>query len=774
MAIFSSTLRGRVLKFHSAALEPNTLLVLSVEGTESISAPYRFELELVSSNGEIDSAALLKHPAYLGLKQGVTLRGGTGRGVRNLKIHGVLSSFSQGEKGGGWIVYRAVLVPKLWRTSLGAGSRIFLNKTAPQIVEEVLKGNGFTSQDYELKLGARDYPKREYVAQYQETDFNFASRLCEQEGIFYFFKQEEEGEKVVFADSTEAYEPLGGEDAVLFRPASANGAGKGGPSLWLEQESVQEISLHHTPLPKEVVLRDYNYRTPSVDLKVSAPVGDEGVGTVFLYGDHYADAAEGRALAGVRAEELRCRERIFRGSGTVRSFRSGLTYELAEHYRGDWNRRYVITEVRHKAVQSMTVGSLADVVSSYRNEFACIPADRVFRPERLTPKPRISGTINAKVDAAGSGEYAEIDDQGRYKVQFPFDLSGRSNGTASGYVRMAQPYAGPNGMGMHFPLHKGTEVILTHIDGDPDRPIIASAVPNPETAGPVAGGNQSQCAITTGGGSKLVIEDTAGGQQIALSCPKENTSFHMGDGCIGMKTDGPHDEYCKGLRTTHAVAGEKHSTDGPHEQTIKGRLLKTVHGPSMSNYYGAKVQNVAGVQSYNIGGAFTEVVVGAIVHTGLAYQIHRTAGPHKLHAPLAHIEGPVAVKIDSHGKIEMHAPRISGTGTAAIDLKGGGTTATLDKVGFTLGSAGKIQATAPRDILLDGKPIQITSGGDILIGASGTTKVSGKPLHLESSGDVTIKGKNIDVDASSFKVNGSIVEVTKSSLKVKGSTLEIS
>lgn len=522
MAVLSSTLKGRVLKFHSDAVEPHTLLLLSAEGQEALSSPYRFELELASQRTDLDSSALLQAPAYVGIKQGTTIKGSDKRGIRTLKYHGVVSSFAQGERGQGWVIYRAVLVPKLWRLSLNVGCRIFLDQTVPEIVEEVLKGNGFTAQDYEMKANARPYPKREYVVQYQESDLNFLSRLLEHEGIFYFFRQADDQEKVVFGDSTTAYESSPDENPIPYRPLE-----KGGVEEWFGQEAIRTVTFRHQLIQSRVILRDYNYRTPSVDLKVSSPVAEGGFGTLYQYADHYKNSDEGKEMAKIRAEELKCRERLFHGSSNIRSFHPGLTFPLADHYREEFNRSYLITGVRHSLQQSMPLGNLASVSASYRNEFSAIPADEVFRPERTTPKPRIFGTMHAKVDAGGSGEYAEIDDQGRYKVQLPFDLSGKNGGRASRYMRMAQPYAGP-GMGMHFPLHKGTEVILTHIDGDPDRPIIAGAMPNPETEGPVAGGNQSQCAITTGGGNKIVIEDSGGGQRIAMASPHGNCSFYMG------------------------------------------------------------------------------------------------------------------------------------------------------------------------------------------------------------------------------------------------------
>lgn len=528
MVMNTSTRRGRVLRFHTEALPPNTLLITQLDGREAISRPYRFNLELCAIREDLDPTALFAKPAFLAIKRGVVVQSSAKPGVQTVKIHGVLAQFEQGRKGREWIAYRGVLVPRLWNLSLARGSRIFQEKTAPEIVEAVLKDNGLTSEDYEFRTNGRTYPKREYVVQYQESDLDFVQRLCEHEGIFYFFRQEEDREKVVFGDSTAAYSPVVVPTAVPYNPVLPVGGERGGGiDDWLQPECVRKFALQCSVVPKEVVLRDYNWRTPGVDLKASAPVVPHGRGIHYEYGEHYKDAAEGKALATVRAEEWKWRERVFPGRSDAKTFHAGFTFDLTDHYRADFNRTYLLTQVQHQAEQTFEPGSAFVQRAFYTNEFEAIPADLVFRPERTTPKPRVTGTVNARVDAGGSGEYAEIDDQGRYKVQIPFDLSGADGGTASRFVRMAQPYAG-SGMGMHFPLHKGTEVILTHVNGDPDRPVIAGAVPNPETGSPVKGENQSQCVIRTGSGNQIVIEDTEGSERIALTSPHSKTSLTIG------------------------------------------------------------------------------------------------------------------------------------------------------------------------------------------------------------------------------------------------------
>src|SRR5262249_13130680 len=143
---------------------------------------------------------------------------------------------------------------------------------------------------------------------------------------------------------------------------------------------------------------------------------------------------------------------------------------------------------------------------AYWSSFMAIPADVHYRPPRMTAQPRIHGTMHAHIDGVGSDEYAEIDELGRYKVRLPLDVAGAARGQASQGIRMAQGYAGPN-YGIHFPLHKGTEVLLTFIDGAVDRPIISAAVPNAATPSPVKAENHWDGLINTAGHHYLLMSD---------------------------------------------------------------------------------------------------------------------------------------------------------------------------------------------------------------------------------------------------------------------------
>ncbi len=777
MVMLSSTLRGRVLKFASAALAPNDLFVLSFEGRESISTPYRFEVELVSKRPDLDGAALLQAPAFLAVKQGIPIRGSSRRGLQTLKIHGVLASFELVGQALGWVSYRAVLVPPLWRLSLSKRCRIFLDKNVPEIVEDVLKTAGFAPEEYEVRSNARAYPKREYVVQYQESDLDFLQRLLEHEGISYFFEHDDERGKVVFGDAPTAFVPVPGESQMPFRPPDGQGEKI---SDWFDPETIRTLICRESPVSSEVVLQEYNYRTPSVDLHVTEPVASDGFGPHYEYGNHYKDPSEGQVYAKLRAEELLCRRRVFRGEGDARAFRAGATFTLFDHFRGDFNTVYLLTDVRHKASQSLDLSGTANrALAKYGNEFDAIAADVPFRPARTTPKPKITGTLHAKVDASGDGKYAEIDDQGRYKVRFPLDLSGRENGAATRWIRMAQPYSGPD-YGFHFPLHKGAEVILTHLDGDPDRPIIASAVPNPETGSPIKAGNQSQCMIKTGGGNKLVIEDSEGSENITMFSPHAGSSFSMG---------GPG----SGFAWT-TTANSKYAVDGKWDCGVGGdftvKILGAEHslviGHSTSITVGTK-KEIAASASFSTTAAVKGSVEASVSWTATfgasftarsATQYTRVGGAWVTQSPTKFDNYAGAWAVESGASIYHGAPNVTVEGSTSILLDSCGTGLKLVSGAANLISTGTVLISATGSNTVKGASVSVDGSGSLNLGSDGPIHLDGANIEIEAGGAVNIDASNFNAKASAINLKGSPVSVdgscleVKTGLVVKGTVLE--
>jgi len=558
-------LSNQSIVFEVEGFAKNTLVVTQLKGQEGISELWAFDLKLVSRDKSLDLEKILYSPVRLGLKQGLIVGGE--KAVRTRWFAGVLTDFHEQEQGQGWVTYSAHMVPKLWLTTQFHRSRIWLDKDLKGLVSSVLTGDPALSdgEDFKIELKsesdgtdeAAKYPQREFVSQYEESDFAFLSRWLEREGVFYFFDNEGEKEEVVFSDSTAAYRDS--RETLPYRPSSksaslsaslsaaaaaaaagasasasasasaaasasiaagaaaaaagAAASAAAGSTLY-EEDVVGSFAATANRLPKQVVLKDYNWRTPDVQLSVPREVKSDGVGARIQYNDHFKTEEQGKEFATVRVEELACRAATFQAVTNCKALRPGKTFKLQEHFRSDFNTTYLVTQVFHSAEQTVDLDGGRVAGGSYSNSLSLIPADVLFRPQRLTPWPSIHGVVHAKIDSPDTdGDFAEIDDYGRYLVWFPYDHSvdknnkgKREGGHASRYVRMLQPYAGRDS-GMHFPLLKGTDVMVAHLDGDPDRPVIVGAVPNPDTMSPVTAANNKSNKIVTTSGNTILFDD---------------------------------------------------------------------------------------------------------------------------------------------------------------------------------------------------------------------------------------------------------------------------
>jgi type VI secretion system secreted protein VgrG len=556
--------------FRSQALPEDTFDVVSFEGFEGISKLYEFRITLVSEIADIDIKQVLRSPASFSIMHD----------DKEIRFQGILSYFEQLHEVDRFVYFKTALVPRLWLSNLNHENQIFLDKSVPEIIEEILKQAGLTARDYTFKLTG-DYRQWEYICQYRETDYNFISRWMEREGIYFYFDQTDEGEKLIITDTNTAHQDIPYDSEIYYSPPSA--------LVPTEEEGIRSFVCRQKRLPKRVVLKDYNYRKPSLEIRGEAMVDPESTGEVYLYGEHFKTPEEGDALAKIRAQELICRERLFIGESTCPSLRPGYLFKLEDHYREDFNQKYLVLEIEHRGSQSaLFLAGLDEELSeqeeqlSYSNTFIAIPADVQFRPERKTEKPRFHGTMHAKVDAAGDGQYAEIDKWGRYKVRLPFDLKNPGDGKASRWIRMAQPYAGA-GCGMHFPLHKGTEVLLTFVDGDPDRPIISSAVPNPETSSPVTEENSTKNAIVTSKENNFILmEDQEGKNRIILKANESSLKIGAAnDDEITAETSGSFSAFSGDKQaltaksSTEIITGEPlYKTIDSYAEAIKGALTK--------------------------------------------------------------------------------------------------------------------------------------------------------------------------------------------------------
>ena len=496
------------LQFTINGLAPDALRAYAVDGTEALSSLYSFDIDCLGPNGlAMDPLALVGQRATLRI---------TVEGAQPRSVHGIIDTVEiEPPSIFGDARYRFRLVPWLARLRLSRSNQIHGTANAvsvADVIEAELSGalrptaqvsdTDLRRFDHELRLRNRSaYPKRDHVSQYEETDFAFISRLAEHAGIFYFFENNGDRESVVFADDNLFATPLEGGTGLQWKPWSSGGR-EAAP------DTIQALRQRCTPVPQKIWLQDHNYRLPHVPLLVEAEVDSRGRGNWVEYGAHHRTPEEGTALARIRAEELRCHQSRWHGNSTVARLAPGRVIRLGGHPYDAWNQDYLVVRVRHEVWVPMPGVPESDWVG-YRNSFEMIDRDVPFRPARVTPVPRMDGLLNGRIDGEGDGSKAEIDDQGRYRVKVPFDLGGSPDGKASQWIRMSSPFGG-DGDGMHFPLFPDTEVVIGCVNGDPDRPVILGAVPNPRNKAVVTSDNSLQNRLVTRSGMGFEMSNDGG------------------------------------------------------------------------------------------------------------------------------------------------------------------------------------------------------------------------------------------------------------------------
>jgi type VI secretion system secreted protein VgrG len=454
--------------------------VIEFAGTEEISRPYRFSI-LVSS--ERDDLEIMDRGATF------AIRGLAARDTR-FSYHGAITRCEYHHSLTNLFYYRVTLEPRLTRLARTRHSDAYLDEeTIPELVARILREGGaehaLTGRDVDIRTVGTDYRRRSCVYRHDESCLAFLSRHLEHEGMYYHFRQEEDREVMVITDDRISHAPAA--RSVRYRST----AGDGRPD-----NTIHTLVMEQTCLPAAVILKGHNFRKSTLDLTVSHPVSGTGTGKLTLPDENYRTPAEGRRYAKIRAEELACRGRIFSGTGTAVGIVSGTMLNIAGHDRKAFNGEYLVLTVHHSGSQAGAVLTAPEGKNDhYTAAFTCIPATVQYRPERTTPIPVISGSLTAVIDGDGSGSHAELDAHGRYKVRFP-GKEKKQGARNWAWIRMATPYAGSE-EGMHCPLRKGTEVLLTFINGHPDNPVIAAAVPNSASRSVVTDRNATTLALQT-------------------------------------------------------------------------------------------------------------------------------------------------------------------------------------------------------------------------------------------------------------------------------------
>ncbi|WP_394352313.1 type VI secretion system Vgr family protein [Metapseudomonas otitidis] len=489
----------------SSPLGGDVLLLDRLDGHDELGRLFDYELELVSEDHNLQLDALLGKP------MGVSVELPDG-GQRY--FHGIAARCSQSSGTGQFAGYRVTLRPWLWLLSRTSDCRIFQNKTVPDIVKQVFRDLGFS--DFEDAL-TRSYREWEYCVQYRETSFEFVSRLMEQEGIYYYFRHEQSRHVLVLSDAYGAHTTAPGYGSVPYYPLE---------DQMRERDHVYDWHLAREVQPGSLALNDYDFQRPSARLEVRSSISrshSNAEHPLYDYPGEYVQTGDGEQYARNRIEAIQTQYERVQLRTNARGLGAGHLFKMTGYPRADQNREYLIIGARYAVSQEAYESGSTGGTLQFNSSLECIEARQPFRPMPTTIKPIVQGPQTAMV-VGPKGEEIWTDQYGRVKVHFYWDRHDQSNENSSCWIRVSQSWAGKNWGHIQIP-RIGQEVIVSFLEGDPDRPIITGRVYNAEQTVPYdLPANATQSGIksrSSKGGTpanfnEIRMEDKKGAEQLYI------------------------------------------------------------------------------------------------------------------------------------------------------------------------------------------------------------------------------------------------------------------
>ncbi|ENH3528035.1 type VI secretion system tip protein VgrG [Escherichia coli] len=482
--------------------------VLTFEGREQLSTPFRYDIQFTSSDKAItpesvlmqDGAFSLTAPPVQGMPVQAPLR----------TLYGVITGFKHLSSSQDEARYEVRLEPRMALLARSCQNAIYQNQTVPQIVEKILRErHQMRGQDFVFNLKS-EYPSREQVMQYGEDDLTFISRMLSEVGIWFRFATDArlKIEVIEFYDDQSGYER--GLTLPLRHPSGLHDGAT---------EAVWGLNTAYSVVEKSVTTRDYNYRTATAEMMTEQHDATGGDNTTYGEAYHYADnflqkgdkeaAESGAFYARIRHERYLNEQAILQGQSTSSLLMPGLEIRV----QGD-----DAPAVFRKGVLITGVTASAARDRSYELTFTAIPySERYGYRPALIPRPVMAGTLPARVTSTVKNDiYAHIDKDGRYRVNLDFDRDTWKPGYESLWVRQSRPYAGDT-YGLHLPLLAGTEVSIAFEEGNPDRPYIAGVKHDSAHTDHVTIQNYKRNVLRTPANNKIRLDDERGKEHIKVS-----------------------------------------------------------------------------------------------------------------------------------------------------------------------------------------------------------------------------------------------------------------
>jgi type VI secretion system secreted protein VgrG len=737
---------SRRINLHSV-LGPDQLMIKDATVREELGRMSVMDLDLLSPDENLALDDLLGR----GFSVELVLDGDKSR-----YFHGIVAECSQIGRLGRYARYSAKVVPWLWFLTRTSDCRIFQQKSVPDIIKSVFREHG--TSDFEDSLSG-SYSPRDYCVQYMETDFDFVSRLMEEEGIYYFFKHEQDKDTLVLCDAAGAHSATPGCENVSYYPPSDN--------VKREEDTIDHWLLSHSMQSGKLTHTDFDFIKPRTSLLAQhsgAGTYPKGDAEVFAYPGGYLTVGDGSKYAQRRLEALQQQHERAVGSGNVRALAVGALFSLENYPRDDQNREYlVVSSIHHFGgmdFQSGVSHASADVTVT----FEAIPSKQPYRSLSTTRRARVAGPQTAIV-VGKAGEEIYTDQYGRVKVQFHWDRVGKRDENSSCWVRVSQAWAGKNWGSIHIP-RIGQEVIVSFLEGDPDRPIITGRVYNAAEMPPYdLPANQTQSGIksrSSKGGSpanfnEIRFEDKMGSEMLTIHAEKDQE--------ISVE----HDE-------SHTVGHDRTKGIGHDETTTVGNnRTETVRVNEKITIGANRTENVAVNETIAIG-ANRSISVGASETAGVALQRTHSVGVNETisvgAAQQVTVGGLQAITVGA-----MQTTNVGGNQSVSVGadrtIRAGGNQSTSvgGNASMTVGGdearsvTGSRSSSVSKDDTLTvsknfainaGDSITLTTGSaSITMNKDGTITIKGKDITIDGSGDINIKASsgNIVMKASKIAQN---------------------
>ena len=511
-SLLGSSPSGLQFTLEAGSLPAETFSVISFDAKARYSELYCIELAVSSQNPAIDPSSVLDNRAVLSIWQ---------NGEKLQTLAGMVTYFEQGDSGFRLTHYRLHIQPDLWRATLRRNSRIFQQKDIQTILSTILSENKVADYAFVLRY---PHPEREFCVQYQESDFDFFQRLTAEEGIFYYFEQQDGQHRLMLTDDAAT---LSGNTTL---PYNLN------RNAQLQEKSITSFNRSERVRQSEVTLKDYTFKKPNWQATFNRPANDtQYQRTVYEHYDYPGRFKDGRGenYTRYRLESLRQDAHLGWGESNSPNLQVGKLFKLQNHPNESLNTEWQLVGIEYKGQQPQAGEAEAgDKATTLAARFEFMPREQTWRPQQRT-KPRVDGPQVAIVTGP-AGEEIYTDNFGRVRLQFLWDREGKFDDHSSCWIRVTQPWAG-KGWGMMAIPRVGQEIVVDFLDGDPDQPIVTGRTYHANMPLPAelpAGKTQMHVMSQTykdGGYNGMIMDDATGSQRLDFQAQKDMSTNVLND-----------------------------------------------------------------------------------------------------------------------------------------------------------------------------------------------------------------------------------------------------